>query len=152
MTEESIARLQTSFADVSRRPRQLSRGFYDEMFRIAPQLRPLFPSDISALQGHFESAIALVIRNLREMDALRPSLRDLGGQHVGWGAQPQHYLIAREALIHSIRSLSTNWSAELERDWRAAISAIIVPMLEGAAVATALTAERLAGEIDGLLG
>lgn len=146
MTEESIVRLQASFAEVSREPRALSGKFYEELFRTAPQLRPLFPQELKSLQGHFESALALVIRNLREMDALLPSVRDLGAQHIGWGAQPQHYLIAREALIHAVRSLSPNWTRTLETDWRAAISAIIVPMLEGAAVATAMTAAQIADE------
>jgi hypothetical protein len=34
----------------------------------------------------------------------------------------------------------------LERDWRQAISAIIVPMLEGAALATAMAAAKIADE------
>jgi hypothetical protein len=34
----------------------------------------------------------------------------------------------------------------IERHWRAAITAIIVPMVEGAAVHTALEAERIAEE------
>ena len=143
MTEESIARLQASFTEVSREPRVVSARFYEEMFRTAPQLRQYFPSDLTALQGHFEAALALVIRNLREMNALTASLRDLGAQHIAWGAQPHHYLVARDALIHAIRSLSSDWEPILERDWRAAISAIIAPMLEGAAVATALAAEKL---------
>jgi hypothetical protein len=35
----------------------------------------------------------------------------------------------------------------LEADWRRAITAIIVPMLQGAAVETALASERLASEL-----
>jgi hypothetical protein len=61
-------------------------------------------------------------------------------------AQPQYYLVARESLIHAVRSLSPNWTAVLERDWRQAISAIIVPMLEGAALATAMAAAKIADE------
>jgi len=34
----------------------------------------------------------------------------------------------------------------LERDWREAISAIIVPMLDGAALATAMAAAKIADE------
>ena len=146
MTEESIARVQANFNEVAHQPRILSGRFYEEMFRTAPQLRPLFPRELTALQGHFDAALALVIRNLADMDALLPSLRDLGAQHIGWGAQPQYYLVAREALIHAVRSLSPNWNEVLERDWREAISAIIVPMLDGAALATAMAAAKIADE------
>ena len=106
-------------------------------------LRPLFPGDLTLLQGHFEAALALVVRNLDEMEALRPALRDLGAQHVHWGARPEDYETARDALVAAVGALSANWDAALEGHWRRAVTAIIVPMLEGAAVHTALAAERL---------
>jgi hemoglobin-like flavoprotein len=86
----------------------------------------------------------MVVRNLDEVSALREPLRDLGAQHVHWGARPEDYVTAREALIAAIRGLSVGWDAILEQHWRAAITAIVVPMLEGAAVHTALFAEQLA--------
>jgi hemoglobin-like flavoprotein len=82
------------------------------------------------------------------MDALRPSLRDLGAQHVHWGARPEDYVTAREALVAAIGSLSPAWDAALEQHWRGAVTAIVVPMLEGAAVQTALVAEQLAAELQ----
>ncbi|MBZ5557845.1 MAG: hypothetical protein LAO77_11280 [Acidobacteriia bacterium] len=147
MTPESIARVQASFEGLPRDARVLSARFYEEMFRTAPALRPLFPADLTSLQGHFESALSLVVRNMRELEALQQPLRDLGAQHIGWGARPADYLVAREALISAIRSLSPSWDAVLEADWRHAITAIVVPMLQGAAVETALAAERLAAEL-----
>jgi hemoglobin-like flavoprotein len=146
MTPEAIAALRRSYDSVAAKPRQLASRFYHEMFSIAPNLRPLFPEDLTSLQGHFEAALALVVRNLDEMEALQESLRDLGAQHVHWGARPEDYVTAREALIAAIRTLSPEWTIALEDHWRAAITAIVVPMLEGAAVHTATMAERLAGE------
>lgn len=64
-----------------------------------------------------------------------------------WGARPEDYVTAREALIAAIRGLSSQWAAALQGHWRAAITAIIVPMLEGAAVHTAVMAERLAADV-----
>jgi len=63
---------------------------------------------------------------------------------VHWGARPEDYVSAREALIAAVRALSSEWTETLDQHWRAAITSIIVPMLEGAAVDTALWAERLA--------
>ena len=146
MTPEAIVRVKSSYGAVAARPRQLAARFYMELFAVAPNLRPLFPADLTLLQGHFEAAIALVVRNLDDMPVLYESLRDLGAQHVHWGARPEDYVTAREALVGSIGSLSPAWDDTLERHWRAAITAIVVPMLEGAAVHTAMAAERLAAE------
>ena len=146
MTPDAIARIRTSFADISAEPRALAGRFYAELFAAAPHLRGLFPVDLTSLQGHFEAALALVIRNLEEMRTLEQPLRDLGAQHVGWGAKPEDYLIVREALIRAIRGSSAEWNETVETDWRRAITAIAVPMLEGAAVHTAMVAEQLSEE------
>jgi len=146
MTPDAIERIKSSYAALPAEGRQLSGRFYQELFAAAPNLRPLFPADLTSLQGHFESALALVIRNLSEVGGLQDALRDLGAQHVHWGARPEDYVTAREALVTAVGALNPSWTAELERDWRDAITAIIVPMLEGAAVHTAMMAERLAGE------
>ena len=103
---------------------------------------------MTSLQGHFEAALALVIRNLEDMSALQESLRDLGAQHVHWGAKPQDYFVVREALVRAIRSGSSSWDDALEADWRQAITAIAVPMLQGAAIRTAVIAEEMAEGSD----
>jgi hemoglobin-like flavoprotein len=144
MTPESIERLKSSFSEVSAQPRALAARFYQELFAAAPNLRPLFPPDMTSLQGHFEAALALVIRNLEDMGALQDSLRDLGAQHVQWGARPEDYFVVRDAIVRAIRATSASWSDDLDADWRRAITAIAVPMLQGAAVHTAVVAEQLA--------
>jgi len=146
MTPERIARLRDSFSEVSAQPRALASRFYQELFASTPALRSLFPADMTSLQGHFEAALALVIRNLEDMAALQESLRDLGAQHVDWGAKPKDYFLVREALIRAIRSASSSWNDEIEIDWRRAITAIAAPMLQGAAVRTAIIAEEMADE------
>ena len=146
MTPERIARLRGSFSEVSAQPRALASRFYQELFASTPALRSLFPADMTSLQGHFEAALALVIRNLEDMAALQESLRDLGAQHVDWGAKPKDYFLVREALIRAIRSASSSWNDEIETDWRRAITAIAAPMLQGAAVRTAIIAEEMADE------
>jgi hemoglobin-like flavoprotein len=147
MTSERIARLRRNFAEVAAQPRALAARFYDALFTAAPGLRQLFPTDMTSLQGHFEAALALVIKNLEDVTALHDSLRDLGAQHVRWGAKPDDYFIVRDALIRAIRSASAEWDDELEGDWKRAITAITVPMLQGAAVHTALVAEEMSDDL-----
>jgi hemoglobin-like flavoprotein len=146
MTSASIARLKTSFTEISAEPRALASRFYEALFEAAPRLRALFPADLTSLQGHFEAALALVVRNLEDVAVLQESLGDLGAQHVHWGARPEDYFVVRDALIRAIRLSSPTWSDQLESDWRGAVTEIVVPMLRGAAVHTAMVAERFASE------
>jgi nitric oxide dioxygenase len=104
---------------------------------------------MTSLQGHFEAALALVIKNLEDVTVLQEPLRDLGAQHVHWGAKPEDYPIVRDALVRAIKGSSPEWDDTLEADWRRAVTAIIVPMLQGAAVHTAIFAEQLAEDSQG---
>ncbi len=138
--------MKASYAEVATEPQRLASHFYAALFAADPNLRFAFPSDLRMLHGHFEAALALVIRNLDEVSGLRESLRELGGQHVHWRARPEDYLTARSALTTAIRGLSRTWDDTRERYWTEALTAIIVPMIEGAAVQTAMAAETLSAE------
>ena len=135
--------MKASYAEVSARPLLLAARFYEDLFDADPSLRPLFPTDLTSVKGHFGAALALVVRHLDDGAALRESLRTLGAQHVHWRARPEDYLTARRALISAVRQQSLSWSDGLERHWHEAITAIIIPMLEGAAGHIAMAAEEL---------
>jgi len=144
MTPDAIRRVQSSYEKIGDRGDALATAFYKDLFGRAPGLRRVFPDDLTSLKGHFDAALALVIRNLDSIGTIEPALRDLGAQHVHWGARPEDYVVARDALVTALRELSgSTWTAEIERDWRDAIALISATMLQGAAVETAVFAERL---------
>lgn len=144
MNRESIARVQRSHAALAARAVDVPSRFYERLFAAAPEVRRLFPEDLTRLRAHFHAALALVVHNLDDVEVLGQSLRDLGVQHVHWGAQPGHYFIVREALVTALKELSgDDWSAELDQDWRDAIGTIASYMLQGAAVEAATVAEAI---------
>ncbi|MGE0039609.1 MAG: globin domain-containing protein [Vicinamibacterales bacterium] len=146
MTPDAIRRVQAHHQQVASETGALAAYFYEELFARVPGARGFFPADLTAQRAHFDASIALVIRNLANLDALVPSLRELGAQHLQWGAQPAHYPAARAALVAALRRMpGADWSEQLERDWTEAITAIVVPMLQGAAIETAAVAEAMAG-------
>ena len=147
MNRESIARVQRSHAALSARAVDLPSRFYERLFAADPVVRRLFPDDLTRLRKHFDAALALIVRNLDDVDVLAASLRDLGVQHVHWGAQPRHYFTVQEALVTALKELSgDDWSAPLDQDWRDAIGTIASFMLEGAAIETATVAEAIRPE------
>ena len=148
MNAAAVTRVQHHFDSLAKRG--LARRFYRLLFEAAPHLRDLFPPDTAVLEGHFEELLASVISQLGRVTAVDTTLRELGARHLRYGAQPEHYLLVRNVLLRALAEHSDgDWSAQLERDWRLAIAAIMVPMLRGAAVETANVAQALAAE-DGV--
>lgn len=145
MTSEAVHRVQEHFERLG--TTGLAERFYTTLFAEYPELRPLFPEDLSELREHFGATLRMVIEHLGRVTAVDVPLRDLGARHLAYGAQPQHYVAVRDVLVSAIRQQAgTDWNEMLEHDWRMAITMVIVPMLRGAAVETAALAQQLAAE------
>jgi len=52
------------------------------------------------------SALVLLRKSLRDMDAIVPTPRELGARHVGYGAKPEHYLVVGAVLIASLAEVA----------------------------------------------
>jgi hemoglobin-like flavoprotein len=147
MDSESIARVQEHYDVLRPHAHVLVQRFYDTLFARRPELRQLFPQDLSKLYVHFDATLAMVVDNLGRIGTVDAKLQDLGVRHLEWGANPEHYLAARDALLLALEhEAGSQWSSQLAADWRAAINAILVSMLRAAAVETARIAQLLAEE------
>jgi nitric oxide dioxygenase len=126
--------IETTFDLVAPRGEELMDVFYARLFAAAPAVQPLFAgTDIRRQKAMLLGALVLVRRSLRDMDALLPKLRELGARHVGYGATPEHYIVAGEALIASLAEIAGSaWRPEHQLAWGAALAVIAQAMLAGA--------------------
>ena len=116
MTPEAIEQIKAATRAVTAtRTAAVRRASTRSSLPPRPNLRPLFPGrpdrPAGALRG---GARAGRPQPRTRWSALREPLRDLGAQHVHWGARPEDYVTAREALVAAIGALSPSWNATLE--------------------------------------
>ena len=144
MTNEEIALVTGSYGQLSSRLDAIGRMFYERLFVESPDLRTLFPLDLARQESHFEAALALIFRNLGALGAIEEPLMGLGADHIRYGARPEHYWIVRRVLLDTLKAhADPPWTPEMARAWWQAVTVILQLMLRGAAVATAISAERL---------
>ena len=129
-----IALLEKSFQAVAPKGEQLAVRFYERLFQKYPAVRPLFAkANIKRQQKKLLSALVLVIGNLRKPDKLKPVLLDLGAKHVGYGAEPAHYVAVGENLLAVLEEFAgPSWTNEVRQAWVEAYDLIKQIMLEGA--------------------
>jgi methyl-accepting chemotaxis protein len=129
--------LETTFDLVAPRGEELMDIFYARLFAAAPSVKPLFDgTDLRRQKAMLLSALVLVRKSLRDMDAMVPTLRELGARHNGYGAKPEHYLVVGEVLIASLAEVAGEaWHPEHQLAWAAAFAVIADVMLSGAAEA-----------------
>jgi hemoglobin-like flavoprotein len=131
--------LETSFDLVAPRGDELVSLFYARLFAAAPAVRPLFAgTDLRRQRSMLLAALVLLRKSLRDLDAIVPTLRELGRRHVGYGARPEHYPVVAAVLIASLAEVAGEaWRPEYERAWSAALELVAGAMLEGAVMQNA---------------
>lgn len=77
--------------------------FYDRLFELAPDTRPLFRNDMAEQGRLLIDALGRIVTGLSRLDAMLPALRKLAERHVGYGVEHRHYAVAGEALLHMVK-------------------------------------------------
>jgi hemoglobin-like flavoprotein len=76
--------------------------FYTELFNIDPELKKLFPADLSNQKHKLTGAIVSVVKNVEDLSAIEPILSALGKRHKDFGVTADMYDTVGVALILSL--------------------------------------------------
>lgn len=111
-----------------------TNAFYANLFKAAPNVRPLFPEDMFDQSEKLWNSIAMVVESADNLSEIEGALKALGARHIGYGAEPAHYQVVTDVLIETISVLMADvWSDAHHAAWKAALEAVCTIMLEGAA-------------------
>src|SRR3954469_14531003 len=125
MTEASVRRLAENYQLLAGRMSALTASFYERLFVILPEARPLFRIDMTLQSQHLAAALALIVTNLRHLDALEQPLADLGAGHAKVGVRPEHYPVLCRTIVETLRDGSgAAWSDEVQADWTAVLERV----------------------------
>ena len=92
--------------------------FYNKLFEMDPDTKPLFKSDIK-IQGRMLMAmITTAVNNLHQLETILEPVQDLGRRHVEYGVKPEHYDTVGAALLWTLgQGLGDGFTAEVEAAW-----------------------------------
>lgn len=125
MTPNQVETVKDSFQQIYPIRDALSQTFYAELFRIAPSVRPYFPSDMTEQRIKLMETLGAVVQNLHQLQVIDDVVMGLARRHVGYGARPEHFPPVGHALIHALEVQMPKGLTEVESDaWVAAYNAI----------------------------
>jgi hemoglobin-like flavoprotein len=135
LTPTQVGIVQDSFKRVTPQASEASRLFYDELFRISPDLREMFPKDMAALKAKFVQMLAGVVNSLTQIATVSEEIVDLGRRHMSYDVEDSHYAIVGDALIWTLgRILGPDFTPDVRDAWGAAYDMIARVMREGSDV------------------
>jgi methyl-accepting chemotaxis protein len=129
----NIKLLQDSFELIKPQGPELVRRFYERLFQKFPSVKPLFANTTQEEQEKkLLAAIALVVNNLRNPDALAKALQEMGKRHQGYGALPEHYPAVAETLLDVMAEIAgEHWTPVLRSAWEKALN-VVAEVMTGA--------------------
>ena len=92
--------LEQSFNQVAPRSGDFVESFYQQLFTMYPEIKPLFANfDMREREERLLNGLMLVINNFREPDVVGPALKKLGQRHVELNIRREHYPMVGAALL-----------------------------------------------------
>jgi len=118
MTPEQIQLVRLSFVKVMDIKAAAGRLFYQRLFAIAPEVQPMFKSDIGAQADKLMETLGVAISALKNPTALAPILTQLARRHSGYGVRDEHYDKVGEALLWTLeQGLGDAFTPEVKKAW-----------------------------------
>ena len=121
MTPDQVKLVEQSFAKVAPISETAAVLFYDRLFEIAPQVKAMFPSDMTEQRRKLMAMLAAVVNGLADLESILPAASALATRHVAYGAKAEHYPVVGSALLWTLeKGLGEAWTPELADAWTAA--------------------------------
>lgn len=134
MTPDQINLVQSSWAKVAPIADQAADIFYDRLFEIAPEARPLFAEDMTKQKRALMGMLATAVNGLNKLDTILPAVQALGERHVGYGTRDEHYDIVASALLFTLgKGLGESFTSDVEEAWTKAYVTLATVMKDAAA-------------------
>ncbi|TJW09389.1 MAG: hemin receptor [Mesorhizobium sp.] len=130
MTPSQIDLVQSSFVKVAPIAETAASLFYERLFEIAPEVKPLFNRDMKEQGRKLMATLGLVINGLKNLDAILPAAKSLAAKHVSYGVRAEHYQPVGDALIWTLeKGLGSAFTSEVRDAWLAAYATLSGAMI-----------------------
>jgi hemoglobin-like flavoprotein len=131
MTEEQIILVKTSWKIF----RKIDAGligdvFYSKLFSDNPQLQSMFLSPMKQQYKKLIDMLSVIIARLDDLSGITGDIKMMALRHEGYGVKPQHYRLAGNALLWTLkRGLGKDWNDDLQDAWMAAYTKLAETMI-----------------------
>lgn len=138
MSPDTTAILKATWAKVAPISDTAAGLFYDRLFTLDPSLKRMFANaNMQEQRRKLMQAIAAVINGVDHLDALVPTLENLGRNHGRYGVTDAHYDTVGAALLWTLeQGLKEAWTPAAKSAWTAAYTTVATVM-RGAAASNA---------------
>ncbi|MFD0981360.1 globin family protein [Tropicimonas aquimaris] len=133
MNDTQISLIRDSFAQVLPIRDDAARIFYDRLFEIAPEVKPLFNGDMTEQGAKLMAMLGTVVNGLNHLETIVPAAQKLAVDHVAYGVSAAHYEPVGAALLQTLEAgLGDAFTLETREAWEEAYAILSGVMIDAA--------------------
>ena len=118
MDQKQIDHVRASFASLPKNAEAVGTLFYALLFKIDPELRPLFPGDMRRQSQLLVTLSASAVEHLDRLDLVLSAVRELGRRHAAYGVKETDYDTVETALLLTLaQALGSEFTPEVRQAW-----------------------------------
>ena len=119
MKTEQKELVRSTFAQIQPIAEQAAALFYNRLFVLAPEVKPLFKYNMDEQGRKLMQMIAIAVAHLDRIEELIPSVQALGKRHTHYGVHAAHYASVGTALLWTLeQGLGSGWTPEAAASWK----------------------------------
>jgi len=127
------AALKASWGRVAAAGDDVPLYFYSHLFLSHPDVRSMFPIQMTAQREKLVAALGAVVSNVDNLDDVVPLLEQLGRDHRRFSVITEHYAAVGASLLATLkRFLGPSWTPELADAWAQAYGIVAKVMVAAA--------------------
>ena len=134
MTQNEIQQVKSSWAKVAQLDPVVVGGlFYNRLFEIAPEVKPMFQNSIPEQSKKLMAMIGYVIAKLDSLEDILNEVKKLAVRHVHYGVRAENYTQVGTALLWTLeKGLAKDWDEDLKNAWTKCYTILSSAMISAA--------------------
>lgn len=142
MKTEQKELVRNTFAQLAPIADQAAALFYDRLFTIAPEIKPLFKQNMEEQGRKLMQTIGIAVAHLDRLEEIIPAVQTLGKRHVQYGVDATHYDTVGAALLWTLeQGLGDAFTPEVKAAWADVYTLLANTMQSGATHAQSSAAD-----------
>lgn len=114
-------------------PFVLGDVFYTKLFTDHPELRRLFPKDMTEQNKKLVDMLTSIVSGLEQVEGMKAEIINMAKRHTGYGVRPAHYKMVGNALMWTLaKGLQEDWNEEVKGAWLACYDTLSSLMISNA--------------------
>ena len=137
MTPEQVGLIKESWAQVLPISDKAAELFYEKLFELDPDIKPLFKGDMEEQGKKLMKMINTAVNGLDRLDEIVPAVQQLGARHVAYGVKDEHYDTVGSALLWTLGAgLGDAFTEDTKEAW-ATVYGLLADTMKAAAAEAA---------------